>query len=124
MAKLVIKTEGFHNQVIHLKLGANRFGRSPANDFQIEHPTISARHCDIVLTAEGLEVRDCDSTNGTFVGGEPISSATLEAGQTLHIGDVELVVETTEATIAIPKFDPPRAPAPPVVLTDGSLICN
>ena len=124
MAKLVIKSEGFRNQVIHLNLGTNRFGRSTANDFQIEHPTVSARHCEIVLTADGLVVRDCDSTNGTFVAGEPITSATVCAGQTLHIGDVELFVETTEPTIAIPKFDPPRAPAPPVVLTDCSLICN
>jgi len=31
-------------------------------------------------------------------------------------------VETTEVTIAIPKFEMPQ-PAPPVVLSDGSLIC-
>ena len=31
-------------------------------------------------------------------------------------------METTEVTIAIPQFDMPQ-PAPPVVLSDGSLIC-
>src|SRR5207253_1885635 len=33
-----------------------------------------------------------------------------------------ILVETADVTIAIPKFEVPR-PAPPVVLTDGSLIC-
>lgn len=108
--------------MIELKLGVNRFGRSPVNDFRIEHPTISARHCELTVCGEGLMVHDCGSTNGTFIEGEAIEDGLLVAGQTLRLGDVELLVETTEVTIAIPKFDVPR-PAPPVVLTDGSLIC-
>jgi hypothetical protein len=108
--------------VIELNLGVNRFGRSPKNDAQIEHPTVSAMHCEIVLADDGIVVRDCASTNGTFVGGQRIKEARLSAGQSLHLGDVELLVETTEVTIAIPSFDVSR-PAPPVVLADGSLIC-
>jgi pSer/pThr/pTyr-binding forkhead associated (FHA) protein len=122
MARLVIKSAGFGGRVIELNLGVSRVGRSPENDVQIEHPTVSATHCEIVLAAEGVRVRDCDSTNGTFVGGRKIKEASLSAGQSLHLGDVELLVETTDVTIAIPKFDMPR-PAPPVVLSDGSLIC-
>ena len=49
MARLLITSKGFSNQVIELNLGVNRFGRSPENDFQIEHPTVSARHCDVLL---------------------------------------------------------------------------
>jgi pSer/pThr/pTyr-binding forkhead associated (FHA) protein len=122
MARLLITSEGFHNQVIELKLGATRFGRSPANDFQIEHPTVSARHCEIVLGDGHLMLRDCGSTNGTFVGGQQVKEAELTTGQSFRLGDVELLVETTEVTVAIPKFELPQ-PAPPVVLTDGSLIC-
>lgn len=122
MAKLLIRSNGFNQQVIHLKLGTNHFGRSPQNDFQLEHPTISARHCDVVLSAEGVEVRDCDSTNGTFINGRQIKSALLSAGQILNLGDVELLVEDTEVNIAIPEVEVQR-PAPPVVLSDGSLVC-
>jgi hypothetical protein len=122
MAKLLIRSEGFHNQVIDLKLGLNRLGRSPANDFQIEHATLSGRHCEIILDAEGLMVRDCASTNGTFINGEPVQEARLESGQSLQLGDVELFVESTEVTIAIPQFEVAR-PAPPVVLLDGGLVC-
>jgi pSer/pThr/pTyr-binding forkhead associated (FHA) protein len=110
------------DRVIELNLGVNRLGRSPKNDFPIEHPTVSASHCEIVLAADAVVVRDCLSANGTFVGGRRIKEAKLSVGQTLHLGEVELLVETTDVTIAIPTFDMPR-PAPPVVLSDGSLIC-
>ena len=122
MARLIIKSAEIANRVIELNLGVNRLGRDPENDFPIEHPTVSASHCEIVLSNEGVIVRDCASSNGTFVGGERIEEAKLSAGQTVHLGEVELLVETTEVTIAIPKFDVPR-PAPPVVMSDGSLIC-
>jgi len=122
MASLVIKSAGFGSRVIELNLGVNRFGRNPGNDFQIEHPTVSDMHCEIVLASEGVLVRDCSSTNGTFVGGQRIEEASLSTGESLHLGEVELLVETTEVTVAIPKFEVSR-PAPPVVLPDGSLIC-
>lgn len=122
MARLVLKTAGTEDRVIELNLGVNRLGRSSVCDVQIEHPTVSATHCEIVLTNDGVVVRDCASANGTFVEGERIKEATLLAGQTLHLGEVELLVETTDIIIAVPKFDLPR-PAPPVILSDGSLIC-
>jgi pSer/pThr/pTyr-binding forkhead associated (FHA) protein len=122
MARLVLKGAEFGNRVIELNLGLNRFGRSPDNDFPIEHPTVSASHCELFLADDGVVARDCASTNGTFLDDRPITEARLAAGQTLRLGDVELLVETTEVTIAIPSFTVPR-PAPPVVLADGSLIC-
>jgi len=122
MARLVIKSAEFANRVIELNLGVNRFGRSPKNDVQIDDPTVSSLHCEIVLMDGGAVLHDCASANGTFVDGERIDEARLSVGQILHLGQVEVLVETTDVTIAIPKFDVPR-PAPPVVLTDGSLIC-
>jgi hypothetical protein len=124
MAKLLLKSVGGSVRVIELKLGTNRFGRAPGNDFQIEHPTISSRHCEIELRDFGVMVRDLDSTNGTFVNGEPIKEAKLAEGQTLQLGDVSLFVETTDVTIAIPQFEEPLEQAsPPIVLSDGSLLC-
>ena len=62
MARLVIKSAGFEGRVIELNLRVNRVGRSPKNDVQIEHPTVSAVHCEIVLADDGVIVRDCAST--------------------------------------------------------------
>lgn len=122
MAKLAIKSPGFQNRVIHLKLGTNRVGRGPSNDVVIEHPTISAQHCEIDLEADGLVVRDCNSTNGTYVGERPVTRATLWAGQTLRIGDIELLVESTDITISIPQIEVPK-PSPPIVRPDGTILC-
>jgi pSer/pThr/pTyr-binding forkhead associated (FHA) protein len=122
MARLLIISDGFNGRPIELRLGVNRVGRGPDNDIQIEHVTVSALHCELVLDGSGVFVRDIESTNGTFVAGEPVQEARLTAGQTLHLGDVEILVEDTEVKIEIPKFTVPR-PAPPVVLVDGSLLC-
>jgi hypothetical protein len=122
MAKLLIKSEGFGNQVLELKLGTNRLGRSDTNDFQIDHPTVSAKHCEILLAESGVVLRDCESTNGTFIDGKRIKETKVSTGQTVRLGDIELFVEATDVTIAIPHFEEPR-PAPPIVLADGSLIC-
>lgn len=123
MAKLLIKTPGFENRVLELRLGANRVGRGPDSDFQISHSTISGRHCELILTDGGVLIRDLQSTNGTFVGGRQISEARLSAGDTVRLGDVELFVETTEARVAIPKFLIEELPAPPVVAINGAMIC-
>jgi pSer/pThr/pTyr-binding forkhead associated (FHA) protein len=122
MARLILKSDGSRDQVIELHLGLNRLGRSPENDFQIEHSSVSAVHCELILGANEVTVRDCDSTNGTFIDGQSVKEAHLQTGQILSLGDVELLVESTDVRIAIPKFEVPR-PAPPVVLSDGSLIC-
>jgi len=123
MARLLIKSNGFNERPIELHLGVNRVGRGPDNDIQIEHASISGWHCDLMLDNDGILVRDRESTNGTFIAGETVQEARLSAGQTLHIGEVELYVEDTEIRIEIPKFTVPR-PAPPVVLPNGSMLCS
>jgi len=41
MARLLVTTDGFRNQVLELRLGVNRLERSSDNDLQLEHATIS-----------------------------------------------------------------------------------
>ena len=107
---------------IQLKLGVNRLGRLPSNEIQITDPSISSMHCELELLAGEISIRDCDSTNGTFIDGVEVASGTLRPGQTLRVGNIELVVEKPDFTVAIPRFEIPR-PAPPVVLVNGSIVC-
>jgi hypothetical protein len=127
MARLLVKLEGAENRPLNLRLGANLVGRDPDCDFQIDHSTISGRHCELILSPEGVLIRDCDSTNGTFVDGQPVKEAKLSAGQTVHLGDVQLFVETAEVTIAIPKIQQPAAVpvgvGSPAVMPPGTLAC-
>jgi len=122
MARLLIKTAGFENQPLELRPGVNRIGRDPGCDFPIDHPSVSVSHCEIILSADGLILHDCNSTNGTFVNGDQIKEARLLPGQTVMLGDLELFVESTEANVTIPEYERPR-PKPPVVLAGGDMVC-
>ena len=122
MARLLIKTAGLHNRILELRLGVNHIGRDPDCEFCIDHPTVSSRHCELALSNDGVYIRDCHSTNGTFVNGQPILEVWLDPGQTVHLGEVELFVESTDAKVEIPQFERPR-PKPPVQLPDGAMLC-
>jgi pSer/pThr/pTyr-binding forkhead associated (FHA) protein len=123
VARLLIKTGGGEPTACELNLGVNHFGRQPDSEFPIDHPTVSATHCQMVLTAEGVLVRDCDSTNGTYINDQPVKEAMVRPGQTVRLGDVEILVETTDAKVAIPEFDR-LVDSPPMVLPDGTILCR
>jgi pSer/pThr/pTyr-binding forkhead associated (FHA) protein len=123
MARLLVKTEGVKSQTLELRLGVNHIGRSPEADFSINHPTVSVNHCQIILSNDGVLIRDCGSTNGTFVNGDQVREAWLLPGQTVNLGDVELFVESTEINVEIPQYERDR-PRPPVVLPDGMILCS
>jgi hypothetical protein len=124
MARLIIKTEGLGLQAIELRLGVNRIGRDPECEFQLNHPTISTLHCELALSADGVYLHDCNSTNGTFVNGEPTAECWLMPGQEVRFGDVELFVESTDANIAIPDMPVQAAePEAKVLVRDGELYC-
>ena len=93
--------------VIQLKPGANRIGRGEQNDFQIPHGSISGVHCEIIVSDAGVVLKDLGSTNGTFISRQPVKEATLETGQRLQLGAVDLTFESD-----VPMGSPaPSAPA-------------
>ena len=67
-------------------------GRSTGAEFIVDATMVSRLHCRLTAGAAELEVVDLDSTNGTFVNGKRVTRATLNAGDRLGVGRVELVV--------------------------------
>ena len=122
MARLLVKTEGLNIHTLELRLGVNHVGRDAHNDFQLNHPTVSTHHCELILSGDGIVLHDYDSTNGSFVNGQAVHEIWLEAGNEVRLGSVELIVESTEVSISIPKIER-EISKPPVVLPDGALIC-
>ena len=122
MARLLVKTQGLGIQALELQMGVNHVGRASDCEQQLNHHTVSAVHCELSLTHDGVYLRDCHSTNGTFLDGEPVREAWLRPGQELRLGDVELFVESTDATIAIPEIKA-DAPAPKAIQEGGELYC-
>ena len=73
--------------------GVRTVGRATGADFIVEAALVSRVHCRLTALADGdLEVRDLESTNGTFVNGQRVESARLAVGDRLQVGRLELVV--------------------------------
>ncbi len=69
-------------------------GRAAGAQFIVDAPLVSRVHCRLTLSADGaLTVEDLGSTNGTFVNGSLVATATrLAEGDTLQVGRVTFVV--------------------------------
>ena len=74
-------------------LGPVIIGRSPSSDVVINEPYVSASHARFSLQGPALIIEDLNSTNGTMVNGNLITSAiTLRDGDEVQVGDVFLKV--------------------------------
>ena len=72
--------------------GVRTLGRATGADFSLDGALVSRIHCRLVsLPGDELEVRDLESTNGTFVNGKRVQTAKLVSGDRILIGRVELV---------------------------------
>ena len=72
--------------------GVRTIGRATGADFILDAPLVSRVHCRLTALPGGeLEVKDLDSTNGTFINGTRIESGRLAPGDRLGVGRVELV---------------------------------
>ena len=68
-------------------------GRATGSDFIVDGPLVSRVHCRLTVLPDGrLEVRDLQSTNGTYVNGTRVDTAPLRDGDRLRLGRVELLV--------------------------------
>ena len=73
--------------------GVRTVGRATGADFIVDAALESRVHCRLTALPDGqLEVRDLESTNGTFVNGQRIEQAHLSDGDRLQVGRLELVV--------------------------------
>ncbi|HSY44378.1 MAG TPA: FHA domain-containing protein [Candidatus Acidoferrum sp.] len=120
MAKLVVLTQSMAGRSCDLASERTTIGRVEENNFQISEPSVSSRHCEILLRGNDVVVKDLGSTNGTFINGEKITEeGVLKPGQTLRLGNIELKLDTLGASGApapasgsAPAPAPPAAPAP------------
>jgi predicted component of type VI protein secretion system len=114
MAKLVVLTQSMAGRSCDLASERTTIGRVEENNFQISEPSVSSRHCEILLRGNDVVVKDLGSTNGTFINGEKITEeGVLKPGQTLRLGNVELKLDTPGAPASASGSAPAPAPAAP-----------
>jgi len=101
MAKLVVLSAGMTGRTQDLKVDKTTIGRVEDNTFQINEPSVSSHHCEVLLRGTEIFIRDLTSTNGTFINGERINEGVLKPNGILRLGQIEMRLET----------DAPAAPA-------------
>ena len=86
-------TDGEPEKTFRILPGVARtIGRSTGADFILDAALVSRVHCQLLALGDGeLEVRDLESTNGTYVNGNRIEKARLSPGDKVQVGRVELV---------------------------------
>lgn len=71
---------------------ARTLGRATGADFILDAALVSRVHCRLTALPSGeLEVKDLESTNGTFVNGQRVENAWLAPGDRIRVGRVELI---------------------------------
>ena len=71
--------------------GSATIGRAKSNHIVVEDALASRVHAMLQATPAGLEIRDNNSSNGTFVNGTLITSAKLRDGDIVTIGNTDLL---------------------------------
>src|SRR6476620_9617812 len=71
--------------------GSIKIGRATDNDIVIPDVLAGRHHATLVTTGRGTEILDNRSINGTFVNGARVESAVLHDGDTVTIGNVDLL---------------------------------
>jgi pSer/pThr/pTyr-binding forkhead associated (FHA) protein len=123
MARLFISHDGGAPISKELNLGLTRVGRGDDNHIVIAHASVSYHHCEFDLGMDSLIVRDCGSTNGTFVNDRPIQEAALDPNARVRLGQVEVKVEWHRDRVEVPAMAAPR-PLGSVLLADNIMSCH
>jgi pSer/pThr/pTyr-binding forkhead associated (FHA) protein len=93
-------------------------GRGRDSDLLLTHSSISRRHAEITIDAEGgVEVRDLESSGGTYIirGGKEIAitNSKVKASDTLRFGNYDISVK--DLLSLVPE-------EPPQILQKGSRV--
>lgn len=130
MARLVILSDAQMGRSYDLKDGTTTIGRVEDNAFQIAEASVSSHHAEVVVKGDNVLIRDLNSTNGTFINGQQITTESpLKPGQTLRFGQIELRLELGAAPAGAAASAPAKpasaakpAAAPAKKLPDQTLI--
>ncbi len=79
-------------------MGRTLIGRQDDCDLVIRDRTVSARHAELMVRAEGVTITNLMATNGTRLNGEEIQTGRLHDGDVLRFGRVSLVFKDVPAS--------------------------
>ncbi|HEX8680268.1 MAG TPA: FHA domain-containing protein [Chthoniobacterales bacterium] len=106
MSKLILSPSGPNPNTRELSEELITIGRAPENTIHLDDPSVSGRHAQLHLVGETFHLQDLDSTNGTRVNGEAVTSVALRVGDRIQFGKVEACFDCD-----VREEAPPTVPA-------------
>ena len=128
MPKLVLSMDGLVLKEMPLGKERTTIGRKPDNDIQIDNLAISGHHAVITCITNDAFLEDRNSTNGTYLNGQPVKKNVLRNNDVIELGKYKIKFIVDEAkpglsasemieTAALASFEMPGTatdvPAPP-----------
>jgi len=97
MPKLILSMDGLVLKEIVLSKERTSIGRKPINDIQIDNLSISGQHAVITRILGDAFLEDLNSTNGTYVNGQPIKKHVLNNNDVIELGKyrIKYLVDTS-----------------------------
>ena len=90
-----IRTDRFSGGELRLSSPLCRLGRVPDNDLRFDNDSVSGHHAEVHHLPDGtFQIRDLDSTNGTWVNGQRVHAHPLRNGDVVELGEVRLHFRT------------------------------
>lgn len=90
MPKLILSMDGLVLKEIALDKEKISIGRKPNNDIQIDNLAISGQHALITTILEDSFLEDQNSTNGSYVNGQPVKKCVLRNNDVIELGKYRL----------------------------------
>ncbi len=120
MPKLVLSMDGLVLKEMALVKERTTIGRKPDNDIQIDNLAISGHHAVITCITNDAFLEDQNSTNGTYLNGQPVKKNVLRNNDVIELGKYRIKYILDDAkpglapsemieTAAYKAFEMPRA---------------
>jgi len=90
IGSLEVRSPGKDMRSVPVGLGVLRIGRGSGNDVVVADAKVSARHAEIRVEGGQVMIADLDSTNGTWVNGERVTTRALRNRDRIQLGDTVL----------------------------------
>jgi transcriptional regulator with PAS, ATPase and Fis domain len=87
---------------VGLAEGVARVGTAQGNELRLADPTVSRVHCELRVRSGSVIIRDCGSTNGTFVEGVRLREGEVRPGALVRVGSSAFRIEDTGVPVYLP----------------------
>jgi transcriptional regulator with PAS, ATPase and Fis domain len=93
---------------VRVENGLARVGSAAASDLSLADFTVSRVHCELRVHPSSIAIKDCGSTNGTYVEGVNVRDGEVQPGATVRVGRSVFRIESVDGNSVVPISDNDR----------------